>query len=168
MIGIIVVVGGAILLNAKKPTAGQAPSESTESIPPELLAPSFTLEKIGGGNGRMEDYKGKVVLLNFWATWCGPCKREIPDLIMLQKQYAGQGLQIVGVAFDQKPLVEQYVAEAEINYEVLIGTDDVATAFGGVPVIPKTFLIDRKGKIITTFEGMQEKKVLEQEIQKLL
>jgi len=132
------------------------------------LAPDYQLESIEGGSQKISDYRGSVVMLNFWATWCGPCKREIPDFIELQKTYGPKGLKIVGVALDEPADVRSFVRANGLNYPVLIGNAEIAQAYGGVQSIPTTFLIDREGKIVTSAVGLRPKETWEQAIQGLL
>jgi cytochrome c biogenesis protein CcmG/thiol:disulfide interchange protein DsbE len=132
------------------------------------VAPAFVLPEIGGGQVSLADLRGKVILLNFWATWCPPCRREIPDFISLQGQYGAQGLQIVGIGTDEPEKVRAYAQENGMNYPVLFGTDDVALKYGGIDAIPTTFLIDRQGRIVTKYVGLRSRAEFEQAIKKLL
>jgi cytochrome c biogenesis protein CcmG/thiol:disulfide interchange protein DsbE len=131
-------------------------------------APSFSLSDLGGRSVSLADFRGKVVVLDFWATWCPPCKREIPDFISLQKQYGPEGLQIVGIALDEPEKVHAFARQNEMNYPVLLGTDDVAMRYGGIEGIPTTFIIDRGGRIVNRLEGYRPRSVFEEEIRKLL
>ena len=114
------------------------------------IAPDFSLEVLDGSTMRLSDLRGKAVMLNFWATWCGPCKIEMPWFVDLQKQYGPQGLQIVGVAMDDasKEDIAKFAKDMGVNYPILIGKDSVGDAYGGVPALPQSFLITRDGKII--------------------
>lgn len=134
-------------------------------------APAFTLPSVEGGSVSLADYSGKVVMLNFWATWCGPCKREIPDFIELQENYRDEGFEIVGVSLDkpgEEQAVARFVEQQGINYDVLYGNGQIAQAYGGVRSIPTTFLIDRDGRIVSSKVGLQSKSAWEAEIEKLL
>jgi peroxiredoxin len=131
-------------------------------------APAFTLPDVKGAQVSLADLRGKVVLLNFWATWCPPCRREIPDFISLQSQYGAQGLQIVGIGTDEQEKVRAYAEENGMNYPVLFGTDDVALKYGGIDAIPTTFVIDREGRIVTKYVGLRSREEFEQVIRKLL
>jgi thiol-disulfide isomerase/thioredoxin len=119
---------------------------------------------------RLSDLRGKAVLLNFWATWCGPCKVEMPWLIELQNQFAGQGLQIVGVAMDDasKDEIARFTRNMGVNYPILIGKDSVGDDYGGVPALPETFLIGRDGKFVDKIIGLRGKGDIEEAIKKAL
>ena len=112
-------------------------------------APAWSLMDLAGNEIRSDQLKGKVVVLDFWATWCGPCRMEIPGYIELQKKYADQGLTIVCVSLDQQGpgVVQRFVAQSGINYPIVMGDQKIVEAFGGVEGIPTTFIIDRDGNI---------------------
>lgn len=132
------------------------------------LAPQFTLADLGGRPVSLSDYRGKVVILDFWAPWCPPCKKEIPDLISLQDQYGSQGLQIVGIGLDRLDNVISFVRQSGINYPVMVGDDEITELYGGIPGIPTTFVIDREGKISRRFEGYTSRASFEAAIRKVL
>ncbi len=118
--------------------------------------PSFSLKDANGQTVRPADYKGKVVLLDFWATWCGPCKIEIPWFIDMERQYKDQGFAVLGVSMDEDgwTAIKPYVQNMQMNYRVLLGNDDVSTAYGGLDSLPTTLLIDRQGKIASVHVGV--------------
>jgi thiol-disulfide isomerase/thioredoxin len=122
-------------------------------------APDFTLESLDGKNVTLSAYHGRAVLLNFWATWCGPCKIEMPWFVQLQKEYGPQGLEIVGVAMDDasKDEIQKFAKDMGVNYTILLGKEAVGQQYGGVDVLPTTFFIDRKGKIISREFGLQSR-----------
>ena len=126
-------------------------------------APDFELKDVNGNTVRLSDFKGKVVVLNFWATWCAPCRREIPDFIELQNAYGKDGLQFIGIALDQEGVekVKPFVGKYKIEYPILIGNSSVADKYGGMDAIPVTLLIDRKGMIRNRYVGMRQKSDLE-------
>jgi len=134
------------------------------------LAPDFSLETLDGKTMRLSDLRGKAVLLNFWATWCGPCKIEMPWFVELQKQYAAQGLQIIGVAMDDasKEDIGKFVKDMGVNYPILIGKESVGDQYGGVPALPESFLIGRDGKIVDKIIGLRGKAEIEDAIKKAL
>jgi len=133
-------------------------------------APDFELQSLEGKNVKLSDFRGKAVLLNFWATWCGPCKIEMPWFVELQKEYGPQGLQIVGVAMDDasKEDIAKFVKEMGVNYPILIGKEDVGNQYGGVNVLPTTFFIDRDGKIVAREFGLQSRSLFVDNIKKSL
>ena len=134
------------------------------------LAPDFTLDSLEGKSMRLSDLRGKAVLLNFWATWCGPCKIEMPWFVDLQNQYGAQGLQIVGVAMDDasKEDIAKFAKDMGVNYPVLIGKEAVGDQYGGVPALPESFFIGRDGKIVDKIIGLKGKAEIEDSIKKAL
>ena len=134
------------------------------------LAPDFTLESLDGQTIHLSDYRGKAVLLNFWATWCGPCKIEMPWFVEMQNQYGAQGFQIVGVAMDDssKDDIAKFAKEMGVNYPVLIGKEAVGDEYGGVPALPESFFISRDGKIVDKIMGLRGRAEIEDSIKKAL
>jgi len=114
--------------------------------------------------------KGKVVLVNFWATWCAPCKIEMPWFVELQKQYGPDGFQIVGVAMDDASTkdIADFAHEMGVNYPVLIGKESVGDAYGGVQFLPENFYIDRNGKVVDRAFGLKGRGEIEDEIKKII
>ncbi|HUO16786.1 MAG TPA: redoxin domain-containing protein [Verrucomicrobiae bacterium] len=147
-------------------------SDNSFSGGPSLLkpAPDFTLQSLTGSNLRLSDLRGKAVLLNFWATWCGPCKIEMPWFVELQDEYGSQGLQIVGVAMDDssKEDIAKFAKEMGVNYPVLLGKEAVGDEYGGVPALPESFFIGRDGKIVDKIIGLKGKAEIEDAIKKAL
>jgi peroxiredoxin len=133
-------------------------------------APDFTLTTLDGRRVKLSDYRGKAVLLNFWATWCGPCKVEIPWFMDLEKQYGNQGLVVLGVAMDDdgKDGVTKFAKDMKIDYTVLLGNDDVADQYGGVEGLPTTFYLDRNGKIVKKVAGLVSHSEIEDGIKEAL
>lgn len=134
------------------------------------VAPDFTLESLDGKTMKLSDFRGKAVLLNFWATWCGPCKIEMPWFVELQNQYAAQGFQIVGVAMDDasKEDIGKFAKDMGVNYPILIGKESVGDQYGGVPALPESFLIGRDGKIVDKIIGLRGKAEIEDAIKKAI
>jgi thiol-disulfide isomerase/thioredoxin len=133
-------------------------------------APDFTLQSLDGKSVSLSEFKGKAVLVNFWATWCGPCKIETPWLVELQNEYGSQGLQIVGVAMDEsgKDEIARFAKDMGMNYPVLLGREAVGEAYGGVPALPESFFIGRDGKIVDKIMGIEGKADIETAIKKAL
>jgi peroxiredoxin len=168
MLAVVAVAAGYYLF-------GKGESKATSALQPTLppgevagMAPAFTLTDLAGKSVSLADFRGKVVVLDFWATWCPPCKREIPDFIDLQKEYGSQGVQIVGIALDEPDKVKAFAAQNGMNYPVLIGSNEVAMKYGGIEGIPTTFIIDKSGKIVNKFEGFRPRQIFETEVKKLL
>ena len=131
----------------------------------------FTLKDMNNRDVRLADFKGKVILLDFWATWCGPCKVEIPWFAEFQQKYGPAGLQVVGISVDDThEQLEPYVSQLKMNYVVLqgLGHDDVQDAYGPLWGIPVTVLISRDGKVCDRHTGMSSKDAFENEIKALL
>jgi len=133
-------------------------------------APDFSLKDADGKVVHLSDYKGKVVLLDFWATWCGPCKIEIPWFMDMQRKNKDKGFEVLGIAMDDEgwEVVKPFLADLGVNYRVVIGNDSTADTYGGVDALPTTFLIDRSGKIAAVHVGLASKKDFEDGIQELL
>jgi peroxiredoxin len=137
-------------------------------------ARDFTLQSLEGKTVRLSDFRGKAVLLNFWATWCEPCKIEMPWFVELQKQYGPQGLQIVGVAMDDSDPqdIAKFAHEMNIDYPILVGKesarDAIASDYGGVQFLPETFFIDRDGKVLDKIFGLKSKGEIEDAVKKAL
>jgi thiol-disulfide isomerase/thioredoxin len=133
-------------------------------------APDFTLESLEGKPVSLSELRGKAVLLNFWATWCGPCKIETPWLVELQTQYGPQGLQVVGVAMDDsgKEDIAKFAKDMGVNYPVLLGKEAVGDAYGGIPALPESFFIGRDGRIVDKIIGLRSRSDIEDAIRKAL
>ena len=133
-------------------------------------APDFTLKDADGRAVHLADYRGKVVLLDFWATWCGPCKIEIPWFMDMQRKNKDKGFEVLGVAMDDDgwESVKPFLSEFGVNYRVMIGNDATAQEYGGVDALPTTFLIDRDGKIAAIHVGLSSRKDIEDGVEELL
>ena len=135
-------------------------------------APDFTLKDANGHTVRLSDYRGKVVLLDFWATWCGPCKIEIPWFQEFERQYKDKGFAVIGVAMDEEGwnVVKPFAQHMSINYRVVVGDDTIGDLYanGGIDALPTTFLIDRGGRIASIHVGLSSKSDFEDDIQELL
>ena len=132
-------------------------------------APEFKLDGIDGRPLSLAGERGKVVLLNFWATWCGPCRAEIPDLIALQQKYKDQ-LQIIGLTVDEDDaaVVKQAVKESGINYPVAMSPPEVRMQYGGIAALPTSFVLDAQGRVVQKHEGLRDPALYETEIRALL
>lgn len=133
-------------------------------------APDFQLTDLKGNPLVLSSLQGKVVLLDFWATWCPPCLEELPHFKELYAAYRGQGLEIVGVALDQGggEVVRPFAQKNGVLYPLAIGTSRLTQAYGGIRGIPTTFLIDKKGRIAAKFVGYRSKEIFESQIKALL
>lgn len=130
----------------------------------------FTLKDIQGRYIRLSDYRGKVVLVNFWATWCPPCRKEIPDLVKLQRDYGSRGLQVIGVTYPPQTLAEvrRFVSQAKMNYPVALGTKETKSLFTESETLPITIVIGTDGRIRDIIEGILLPEEFEQKIKPLL
>ena len=167
-------------------TARSAPAPAGEADAPfknplaDKQAPAFTLKDTTGKNVSLADYKGKAVVLDFWATWCAPCKIEIPWLTKLHDQYASQGLVVLGISEDdldlddkaallkQKQEIADSAMKLHINYPVLIDDKEVSKPYGGIDALPTTFYVDRNGKVIAATIGLADRDEIEANIKKAL
>ena len=132
-------------------------------------APDFNLTGLDGKAVTLAGYKDKAILLNFWATWCGPCRAEIPDLVELQNKYRDH-LQIIGLVVDDddRDAIKKFVAEFAINYPVALATNDLRLQYGGIPALPTSFVLDAAGRIVQKHEGLRDPLLYETEIRALL
>src|SRR5579885_3622036 len=168
IIVVVVAIVVALMLVAGVRMAHR-PKQSGSSQMKGDVAPDFALQSLDGKTVHLSDYRGKAVLLNFWATWCAPCKIEMPWFVELQKQYGPQGLQIIGVALDSDPPdVKKFITDIGVNYVVLIGNDKVGNLYGGVQGLPTTFYIGRDGKVVSRAFGLISHREIEQNIQAAL
>jgi peroxiredoxin len=134
-------------------------------------APDFALQSLDGKTIRLSDYRGKAVALNFWATWCEPCKIETPWFVDLQNQYGPNGLQVVGISADEgdsKEDVAKFTQRMGVNYPILLGKEDVINSYGGVQFLPETVYIDRDGKVVEKVFGLKGKGEIEDYIKRSL
>jgi cytochrome c biogenesis protein CcmG/thiol:disulfide interchange protein DsbE len=131
-------------------------------------AVSFTLNDINGNRVNLSDYSGRVVILDFFADWCPPCRQEIPDFIALEKEYGDRGFSMIGIAVVDRGAAKAFAEKAGVNYQVLIDDGNVSAAYGPIRSIPTTFVIDKSGKIARVYIGYRPKDVFEKDIKELL
>ena len=160
-LALVAVVAG---VRAAAPTGtGQAPSLIGKP------APAFALKDITGAPLRLADYRGKVVLVDFWATWCVPCRTEIPHFAKLQTKYASRGFSVIGISLDDAPEpVPPFAKKYGMNYPVAVGDAALAERYGGVLGLPVAFVIDRDGRIRHRYDGVTSAKTFEQAVVALL
>lgn len=174
------VIGGAVVIFMIGAVVGNyaikqllqppEPSSATQSLIGSPLPP-FTLNGLDGVKKDIGQWQGKVRVINFWATWCPPCKREIPAMIKAQKSYGRQGLQIIGIALDNSEAVRAYVRESAINYPILLGDAaiEVSEKLGNdMGLLPYTVIVDQLGNVAYVHYGELDHATLESEIKKLL
>ena len=154
----------AIALFARANPSNDSPAHTASP------ASAWELKDLDGRTISSSQYAGKVVILDFWATWCPPCRAEIPGFVELQKAYGDRGLVVVGVSLDQGGAgpVREFMRRFGMNYPVVMGDEVVARAFGGVEAVPTTFIIDRHGRLVATHVGYTEKEEFERAIKPLL
>jgi peroxiredoxin len=133
-------------------------------------APDFSLKDASGASVKLSDYRGKVVLLNFWATWCGPCEEEIPWFIGFQQEFKDRDFAVLGISVDEDgwDAVKPFVARRKVNYQVVLGGEEVSQIYGDVENLPTTFIIDREGRIARTHIGLVSRNTYKQEILQLM
>jgi peroxiredoxin len=164
----VVVVAGLLMLARYRMSGGGA--ASVGAITPGSVAPDFALRDLQGNTVRLSELRGKAVVLNFWATWCGPCQREIPWFVDIQKEYGKQGLQVVGVSMDWSDPkdVLSFAGKHGMNYPVVFGDEHVADAYGGIAYLPTTFYIDRNGAVVNRVFGEAPRKEIERNVQRTI
>ena len=147
------------------------PTATTVGIPARRqVAPDFALLDASGNPVRLSDFRGKVVLLNFWATWCPPCRIEIPWFDEFQQTHADRGLVVLGVSMDDDGwnAVKPYIESHGIKYRMVVGNDEIARLYGGLDAVPTTFILDRSGRIAATYAGLTTRQVFESSLEGLL
>ncbi len=167
-IALLCIAGLALSVSCSDTSAANTSAKASTNRKP---APDFTLTDSNGKSVSLSNYRGKVVLLNFWATWCGPCALEIPWFVDFEREYKSQGFEVIGVSMDEDgwSAVKPYIAEHKVNYRVLLGNDSVSQLYGGVESLPTTFIIDRDGKFaFPPHIGLAGKNEYLSEIQSLL
>jgi cytochrome c biogenesis protein CcmG/thiol:disulfide interchange protein DsbE len=135
-----------------------------------VAAPEFELPDVAGAMVKLSDFKGKVVLVNFWATWCAPCEIETPWFVEFDKKYRENGLQIVGISLDEEGVepVKKFMERYSIEYKIVMGNEETAQNFGGVVGLPTSFIVDQEGKFYSMHRGLVSKDLYVEEIEGLL
>ena len=133
-------------------------------------APDFSLERMSGETFRLSDHRGEIVVVNFWATWCPPCRKEIPGFIQLQKEFGTEGMTIVGISLDDQGFesVQPYAEEMGINYPLVVGSDRLTRKYGGVRALPTSFVVGPKGTVQYARPGFLPEAELRRQLQPLL
>ena len=141
-----------------------------ETANQRMTAPEFRLFDEAGARRSPEEFRGKLVVLNFWATWCAPCIEEMPALDQLAREYAAKGVVVLGVAMDERgwPVVSKFLVHKLVRYPILMGTPEAARRYGGIKTLPHTVFIDRKGRIAATHSAALDLKQLRKLIEALL
>ncbi|HEX3093637.1 MAG TPA: TlpA disulfide reductase family protein [Candidatus Angelobacter sp.] len=179
---VVVVITGLLLVGkrASKPRASVDPTKQnvSGSLTPSgtdpaigSLAPEFSLKSVPDGKTvTLSSLRGKAVVVNFWATWCGPCKIEMPWLVDLQKKYGDQGLQIVGITKEDydEATIARFTKKMGVNYTILVGNQQVLDLYGGVGGLPTSFFVDRSGKVVHEIIGLDSESKFEDAIKQAL
>lgn len=133
-------------------------------------APALALKDLRGGTRRLSDYKGKVVLLNFWATWCAPCRAEVPELVRWQREHRSNGLRVIGVTYPptRKAEVRRFARRFKVNYPVLLGARETKALFDAGETLPFTVVVDREGNVRELIEGILLPEEFEEKVKPLL
>ncbi len=169
VVGVVVVVLVGLYFANRELIAPLAEHPQQEAAGPHPMAPAFSLTDLSGNKLDLKDYRGKVVLLDFWATWCGPCRIEIPEFVELQQRYRDQGLAVIGISMDDTEApVKSFYQEFKMNYPVAMGNVKLAELYGGIFGLPTTMIIGRDGRIYAKHVGLTDISVFEGEIKELL
>jgi peroxiredoxin len=166
---VVAVVISLMLVFGIQKTRHRPPQQTAEQLQGKP-APDFSLAATDGKTVKLSNFRGKAVLLNFWATWCEPCKVEMPWFVELQTKYGPQGLQVLGVAMDDSSPKEiaEFAKKMGVNYPVVIGKEAVGDQYGGIPYLPSTFYISREGKVIDKIYGLVSRSEIEADVRRAL
>ncbi|MGE5807207.1 MAG: TlpA family protein disulfide reductase [Ignavibacteria bacterium] len=167
-----VLLFSSIILGCTKKEANEETKLSTELALPnekEIKAPDFVLKTTDNKDLKLSDYKGKIVILDFWATWCGPCRMSVPDLIAIQKEFKNDVV-IIGISLDIETAkdVIPFIKEFGINYPVVFGNNKVVMDYGNINAIPTSFVIDKKGNVVDMHVGLVPKEIFTKKIKDIL
>jgi peroxiredoxin len=168
LIVVAIVISAMLIIGIQK--AHHSPTPTAIGKLQGQTAPDFALPSLDGKILKISDFRGKAVLLNFWATWCEPCKVEMPWFVDMQRKYGPQGLQVLGVAMDDSSpkQIAQFAQELGVNYPVVIGKEEVGAQYGGIEYLPSTFYISRDGKVLDHVFGLVSRSEIESNVQKAL
>lgn len=152
-----------------------APVEKVEAAEGSEMAPNFTWHDAGGKEHSLKEYRGKVVMINFWATWCPPCRQELPDIVKVRQEMASKGFEVIGISVsepkakdaDFNQFLGNFASKNGLEYPLLTANDKLITAYGDITAIPTTFIVDRSGKIVQNFVGGQTVETFRKAIQPL-
>jgi thiol-disulfide isomerase/thioredoxin len=166
---VFAVTVGAVLVARFRSSHGASAAPASLSSGRQI-APDFALESLDGKTIHLSDFRGKAVLLNFWATWCQPCRIEMPWFEQFEKQYGPQGLQVIGVAMDDagKEDIAKFAKNLGVDYPILLGKESVGDAYGGVQFLPATFYVGRDAKVVDKVFGLKGRDEIENIIKKAL
>ncbi len=169
---IVVIVFFLINNDFNEAKSGPYPPNYEAKINPSSrsTAPDFQLEAVSGNQIDLAGYKGKIVILDFWATWCAPCRKAIPDLIELKDEYPSEQFEIIGISLDTdtKEMVPSFVQQFNINYPVVYGDLNIARRYGDIQSIPTSFVLDKEGRIYSSYVGYMDKSIYKKDIEKLI
>src|SRR5689334_15209445 len=146
----------------------------TIAFPPvirqEAKAPQFDLKDVKGRTVRLSDYQGKVIMINFWATWCPPCRAEMPELVKLQREHRKEGVQIIGITYppEKKSRVLRFAKSLKVNYPIALGTRELKSRYSSEETLPLTVVIDRDGKVKDIISGILLREEFDEKIKPLL
>jgi cytochrome c biogenesis protein CcmG/thiol:disulfide interchange protein DsbE len=170
---LVAVVGVAALLGTVActlPEEHESAKTAVKDSSGRKAAPEFTLKDSTGKVVHLADYKGKVVLLDFWATWCGPCNIEIPWFTEFERKYKNRGFEVLGVSMDDDgwKAINPFATQKAINYRIVLGDDKTGDLYGGIEALPTAFVIDRQGRIASVHVGLAARKEFQDAIEQLL
>lgn len=168
----LVIAVSAVFVPRPSSTPTKAPghNQPAEVVSVHPVAPDFTLTDLTGREVKLSDLKGQVVIVDFWATWCGPCRFETPWLVELRDRYHKQGVEVIGISLDDGDVdaVKEFAKEFKISYPLVMGTQRVTEDYGPISAVPTMFIVDRQGLVRVRHEGMMSFADIEEAIKKLL